>query len=222
MLSRHRFSLIMLMTLCAALFFLSGAKGVVNLHRLALATTLDDVKKSTLKELPANSLVESQLDLPYLLPSFFLDLSERSNYNAWMAYVNRDDEKQWQLFNQRALNNIEEQQKKRPLDSTLVIQKANIMWRLDAPHSDILEQYRLAVQLGEFERYTLINTLIFYLSSWPELESVDRKVAVSYLLDMKRYKMKNWQYDQILKMPLVGERACAIYSFNNVRPYFCR
>lgn len=226
MLVQPRSHFILMLIIITLLLCLSVAKGWGELHRLALEAALSEVEvridDAEREELSVSALAGISLDVPDFLPAFFLDVSERASYNTWMAYANKSESEAWVTYNNEALRYIEIQQKQRPLDSSLVIQKANIMWRMGAEHDEVLEQYRFAIRIGKFEKYTLTNTLIFYLSIWPDINNDDRKVAVSYLLDMKRYKMEKWQYDHILKMPLIGQRACAIYSFNNMTPYYCR
>jgi len=210
--------------LCAAaisvLLLLSVAKGLDDMAQLSLQNQLTEIKRNTVK----HGLTDAKLNHHYQPVSAtpFDDNSTLALYFSWLAYQERSDQIKSQRFSQRAQDLYTAQLKLRPLDASLVVQRANEKWRSGGTFESTLADFHLAQELGHFERFTLMHTLTYFLAHWPQLSLDDKKTAIAYLLEHDKYAMKLWQYDSLLQKPVAGERACSIFKFNGITPYFCR
>ncbi|EGU43432.1 hypothetical protein VII00023_16410 [Vibrio ichthyoenteri ATCC 700023] len=216
---RKRMMSLGLMVGALLLMFLSVIKGVDDWQSQTLRNTLADLNRATIQAGKHDIALDMTLTPASSGP--FIDHQAFGLYYSWLGFqaVKPQSVEKFSLL---SIDQFEQQQKKRPLDSTVVVNKANQMWRNGAPFDVVIKQFHLAHEMGLYESFTVKQSLIYYLAHWPELSLVDKKQSISYLLDHERYKMKLWQYDSILKMPVIGERACNILEFNNISPYYCR
>ncbi|MBA5763777.1 hypothetical protein H2O73_15540 [Vibrio sp. 404] len=211
------FALSIFIAFCILLAVLKGADDYTNQvyqHRISQMkdTVKKEINEATLREIEP---------IPFAWTPF-PNHEIYGLYYSWLAYYGRDSYDSFNKLNSKSLEEFYLQQVTKPLDSQVVVYKANQMWRSKYSHSDVLEQFHLAQKLGHFERLTLMESLNFYFANWTLLTIRDKKVAVSYLLDHEKYAMKMWQYDSLLKKPVIGERVCAVFSFNDISPYYCR
>ncbi|MGF1908724.1 hypothetical protein L4C38_04665 [Vibrio kasasachensis] len=172
-----------------------------------------------------NEMVPDLLGAMEPLPLVWVPFNDHETYGlyySWLAFNAKGNPTLVEHYNHLSSVEFESQQMLKPLDSKVVIFRANQMWREGGSFDDVLAQFKLAQRLGNFEKLTLMESLNFYLSNWPELTVADKKIAISYLLDHEKYAMKIWQFDDLLKKPIVGGRACSLLKFNGLTPYYCR
>ncbi|MDA0148903.1 hypothetical protein [Vibrio sp. LaRot3] len=217
---RSQFKLYACAFAVSVLLLLSIAKGLDDMAQLSLKNQLTEVKRNTVK----HGYTDAKLTHHYTPVSAtpFDDSSTLALYFSWLAYQERSNTAESKMFSQRAQQLYTQQLRLRPLDASLAVQRANEKWRSGGTFSSALDDFHLAQKLGHYEQFTLLNTLTYFLSHWPQLSLDDKKTAIGYLLEHDKYAMKLWQYDALLQKPVVGERACSIFKFNGITPYFCR
>lgn len=215
----ERVGILTLMVGSLLLMTLSLIKGADDWQNQTIRNYLSDIKKSAEQENGTigtlNSLVEPVSQGP------FIDHQAFGLYYSWLAFT-AQDKASLERFSLKSVEQFQLQLAQRPLDSSVVIDKANQMWRNGAEFDAVVAEFHYAQEVGRYEPFTVMQSLKYYLAHWPQLSLTDKKQTISYLLDHKRYKMKLWQYDSILKLPVIGERACNILAFNSVKPYYCR
>lgn len=214
-----RIGILSLMLGALVLIILSLMKGADDWQNQTIRNYLSDVEKVAEQRDGVIMTLDSSIEPMSKGP--FIDHQAFGLYYSWLAFAAQDRESV-ESFSAKSVEQFELQLSKRPLDSSVVIDKANQMWRNGAEFDSVIAEYHYAQAIGLYEPFTVIQSLKYYLAHWPNLSLTDKKQAISYLLDHKRYNMKLWQYDSILKLPVVGERACNILAFNDVKPYFCR
>ncbi|WP_236688427.1 hypothetical protein [Vibrio renipiscarius] len=181
--------------------------------------SVESVETSSDKALLDGTLLDDTLEPDSFGP--FIDHGSIGLYYSWIAFQSSDEATK-RDFAKRSIEQLQLQLHFRPLDSAIMINKANQLWRNGEGFDDVMAEFELAQHLGPYEPLTVKESLTYYLAYWPELSSEKKNVVLSYLLDHEKYKMKLWQYDSILVKPIIGERACAILGFNNITPYYCR
>lgn len=215
----ERVGILGLMAGSLLLMILSVMKGADDWHSQTLRNHLTDLKKTTEQQTHSETVLDRSISP--LANGPFVDHQAFGLYYSWVVFQ-ATDRLAIEHFSVKSIEQFQLQQIKRPLDSTVVINKANQMWRGGVAFNTVIKEYHRAQEMGRYEPFTVMESLKYYLAHWPELSITDKKQTISYLLDHQRYNMKLWQYDSILKLPVIGDRACNILAFNNVSPYFCR
>lgn len=214
-----RIGILSLMLGAFVLIILSLMKGADDWQNQTIRNYLSDLEKVV--EQRDSDIMTLDRSIEPMSKGPFIDHQAFGLYYSWLAFSVQDSES-IERFSAKSVQQFELQLSKRPLDSSVVIDKANQMWRNGAAFDAVIAEYHYAQAIGRYEPFTVKQSLKYYLAHWQDLSLTDKKQAISYLLDHKRYNMKLWQYDSILKLPVVGERACNILAFNNLKPYFCR
>jgi len=214
-----RIGILSLMLGAFVLIILSLMKGADDWQNQTIRNYLSDLEKVV--EQRDGDIMTLDRSIEPMSKGPFIDHQAFGLYYSWLAFSVQDRES-IERFSAKSVQQFELQLSKRPLDSSVVIDKANQMWRNGAAFDAVIAEYHYAQAIGRYEPFTVKQSLKYYLAHWQNLSLTDKKQAISYLLDHKRYNMKLWQYDSILKLPVVGERACNILAFNNLKPYFCR
>lgn len=215
----ERLGVIILMLGSSCLMIVSILKGVDDWQSQNLRNQLTEFKKDSDYEHNKNAKLDA-----YVIPSShgpFMDHQAYGLYYSWLSFQEQDRTLKIQ-FSEKSVKQFKLQQRQSPLDSSVVINKANQMWRDGVDFRRVLIEFHRAQKIGYYEPFTVVQSLKYYLAHWPDLSLSEKKQVISYLLDHKKYKMQLWQYDSILKLPIIGDRACNILSFNDIVPYHCR
>lgn len=110
----------------------------------------------------------------------------------------------------------------RPMNAKAFVAEAEYQWRNGASFEQVNAPFEIALQNGRFERSVALFGLEFYLAYWERLSVEQRVLVASYLLEPKKYRIKQWQTKKIITRSPEKLRACRLLAFNDKTTRACK
>lgn len=200
--------------LAVSCLFLAYILSVVNQFNLDLSLLEYRLDTPIAKEMPNE---QGRSDSPDLLTYQASSLARKGYQLKQQGAVKQD----YQPWFESAIALAKQASQLKPMDGEPYRQLANAYWNLGS-NAQVIGHYIAKLQSTEpFERSTIFDSLKYYLSFWEQLSVSERKQAIAYLYDTKKYGIYYELIGSQLDNQELRKKACQIYAFSHKKISFC-